>query len=79
MDAPRPGRVAVVLKGYPRLSETFIAQEIRVRWLPVPAEPSAKEAVPGEIPVPDDAALRRIAGKGLPGVARNEGKRTASA
>ena len=28
MDAPRPGRVAVVLKGYPRLSETFIAQEI---------------------------------------------------
>jgi glycosyltransferase involved in cell wall biosynthesis len=28
MDASRPGRVAVVLKGYPRLSETFIAQEI---------------------------------------------------
>ena len=28
MGAPRPGRVAVVLKGYPRLSETFIAQEI---------------------------------------------------
>ncbi len=26
---PRPGRVAFVLKGYPRLSETFIAQEIR--------------------------------------------------
>ena len=25
---PRPGRVAFVLKGYPRLSETFIAQEI---------------------------------------------------
>ena len=25
----RPGRVAFVLKGYPRLSETFIAQEIR--------------------------------------------------
>ena len=24
-----PGRVAFVLKGYPRLSETFIAQEIR--------------------------------------------------
>lgn len=28
MGAPRQGRVAVVLKGYPRLSETFIAQEI---------------------------------------------------
>ena len=28
MNASRPGRVAVVLKGYPRLSETFIAQEI---------------------------------------------------
>lgn len=29
MSAPPPGRVAFVLKGYPRLSETFIAQEIR--------------------------------------------------
>lgn len=28
MTGPRPGRIAVVLKGYPRLSETFIAQEI---------------------------------------------------
>jgi glycosyltransferase involved in cell wall biosynthesis len=28
MGAERSGRVAVVLKGYPRLSETFIAQEI---------------------------------------------------
>lgn len=28
MVRARPGRVAVVLKGYPRLSETFIAQEI---------------------------------------------------
>src|SRR5512145_508271 len=26
---PATGRIAVVLKGYPRLSETFIAQEIR--------------------------------------------------
>jgi glycosyltransferase involved in cell wall biosynthesis len=26
--APNPGRVAFVLKGYPRLSETFVAQEI---------------------------------------------------
>ena len=25
----RPGRIAIILKGYPRLSETFIAQEIR--------------------------------------------------
>ena len=28
-DRPARGRVGVVLKGYPRLSETFIAQEIR--------------------------------------------------
>ncbi len=28
MGLPEPGRVAFVLKGYPRLSETFIAQEI---------------------------------------------------
>jgi glycosyltransferase involved in cell wall biosynthesis len=28
MAGAQPGRVAVVLKGYPRLSETFIAQEI---------------------------------------------------
>jgi len=28
MTGPRAGRVAFVLKGYPRLSETFIAQEI---------------------------------------------------
>jgi glycosyltransferase involved in cell wall biosynthesis len=28
MIAAQPGRVAIVLKGYPRLSETFIAQEI---------------------------------------------------
>ena len=28
MTAAQPGRVAIVLKGYPRLSETFIAQEI---------------------------------------------------
>ena len=28
LGPPKPGRVAFVLKGYPRLSETFIAQEI---------------------------------------------------
>jgi glycosyltransferase involved in cell wall biosynthesis len=28
MTGPAPGRVAFILKGYPRLSETFIAQEI---------------------------------------------------
>ena len=28
LDPPAPGRVVFVLKGYPRLSETFIAQEI---------------------------------------------------
>lgn len=35
---PSPGRIAVVVKGYPRLSETFIAQEIRgleLRGLPL--------------------------------------------
>jgi len=40
-----------------------IADELRVRWLPVPVEPSGEEPVPAELPVPDDAALRRIAGK----------------
>ncbi|MGH8704498.1 MAG: hypothetical protein ACREUO_03665, partial [Burkholderiales bacterium] len=28
MTGPRAGRIAFVLKGYPRLSESFIAQEI---------------------------------------------------
>ncbi|HAM33744.1 MAG TPA: hypothetical protein DDX05_03080 [Deltaproteobacteria bacterium] len=40
-----------------------IAEKLRVRWLPVPVEPSGEKTVPGELPVPDDAALRRIAGK----------------
>jgi hypothetical protein len=39
----------------------IVAKELRIRWLPVPLELSGKDAV--EIPVPDDAALRRIAGK----------------
>ena len=42
---------------------SIVAKELRVRWLPVPLEPSEKEPAGGEIPVPDDAALRRIAGK----------------
>ena len=41
----------------------IVLKELRVRWLPVPVEPSAKVLSAGEIPVPDDAALRRIAGK----------------
>ena len=41
----------------------IIAEKLRVRWLPVPVEPSGEEPVPGELPVPDDAALRRIAEK----------------
>jgi len=41
----------------------IVAKELRVRWLPVPMEPSEKAPPAGEIPVPDDAALRRIAGK----------------
>lgn len=40
----------------------IVEKELRIRWLPVPLEPSGKVPVPGEIPVPDDAALRRIAG-----------------
>jgi hypothetical protein len=41
----------------------IVAKELRIRWLPVPMEPSEKVSSTGEIPVPDDAALRRIAGK----------------
>jgi len=41
----------------------IVAKELRIRWLPVPTEPSGKAPPAGEIPVPDDAALRRIAGK----------------
>jgi hypothetical protein len=40
----------------------IVAKELRVRWLPVPMEPTAKVPSAGEMPVPDDAALRRIAG-----------------
>jgi len=40
----------------------IVAKELRIRWLPVPLEPSGKDPSAGEIPVPDDAALRRIAG-----------------
>jgi len=41
----------------------IVAKELRIRWLPVPLEPSGKDPARGDIPVPDDAALRRIAGK----------------
>lgn len=41
----------------------IVAKELRIRWLPVPLEPSGRDPYAGEIPVPDDAALRRIAGK----------------
>jgi hypothetical protein len=40
----------------------IVAKELRIRWLTVPLEPSGKDPSTGEIPVPDDAALRRIAG-----------------
>ena len=40
----------------------IVAQELRIRWLPVPIEPSGKAPSAGEMPVPDDATLRRIAG-----------------
>ena len=41
----------------------IVAKELRIRWLPVPQEPSGTVPAGGELPVPDDAALRRIAGK----------------
>jgi hypothetical protein len=40
----------------------IVSKELRIRWLPVPLEPSGQDTSPKEIPVPDDAALRRIAG-----------------
>jgi len=40
----------------------IVARELRIRWLPVPLEPAGKDRPTREIPVPDDAALRRIAG-----------------
>jgi len=41
----------------------ILEKELRVRWVPVPVESSGMEPAPREYPVPDDAALRRIAGK----------------
>ncbi len=41
----------------------IVVKELRIRWLPVPMEPSENDPSAVEIPVPDDAALRRIAGK----------------
>jgi len=41
----------------------IVAKELRIRWIPVPMEPSGKVPSAADIPVPDDAALRRIAGK----------------
>ena len=38
-----------------------VARELRIRWLPVPQEPPGKGPPAGDPPVPDDAALRRIA------------------
>jgi len=39
------------------------AQELRIRWLPVPTEPSGKAPSTVDLPVPDDATLRRISAK----------------
>ena len=73
-DAGTPTEPALLLKyAAPDLSDhsarevldpipTIVAKELRIRWLPVPMEPSGKDLSTGEIPVPDDAALRRIAG-----------------
>ena len=40
----------------------IVAKELRIRWLPVPLESTGNVPSMREIPVPDDAALRRIAG-----------------
>jgi hypothetical protein len=40
----------------------IVSRELRIRWLPVPVEPSGEAPSTGDMPVPDDAALRRIAG-----------------
>ena len=42
---------------------SIVAKELRIRWVPVPMEPSGKTPSGGGLPVPDDTALRRIAGK----------------
>lgn len=57
-DLPDPSARAV-LDPIPAI----VAKELRIRWLPVPLEPSAKDPAAGVLPVPDDAALRRIAAK----------------
>ncbi|MFA6146613.1 MAG: PEGA domain-containing protein [bacterium] len=41
----------------------IVAGELRIRWIPVPMEPSGNDPSAGMLPVPDDAALRRIAEK----------------
>ncbi len=41
----------------------ILGKELQVRWLPVPSETPRDGRAPGVPPVPDDTALRRIAGK----------------
>lgn len=57
-DLPIPSARAV-LDPIPAI----VSKELRIRWLPVPQEPSKTDPSTREIAVPDDAALRRIAGK----------------
>jgi len=45
------------------LIPAIVAKKLRVRWIPVPVEPAGKSPSTGPLPVPDDGALRRIAGK----------------
>lgn len=40
-----------------------VAQELRIRWLPVPMELSGEAPSTLDLPVPDDATLRRISAK----------------
>jgi hypothetical protein len=73
-DAGAPTEPALLLKyAAPDLSDrsarevldpipAIVEKELRIRWLPLPMEPSGKTPSAGEFPVPDDAALRRIAG-----------------
>ena len=41
----------------------LLKEEVSVLWVPAPVEPAAEPEEPARLPLPDDAALRGIAGK----------------
>jgi hypothetical protein len=57
-DIP-PGEAKAALGALPGA----LSGPVRVRWIPVPAEPESGGAGVRDFPVPDDAALRAISGK----------------